>query len=237
MEKYHGYKEERIRGPLYDHLLSLMLSLEDEETSRKASDIVSAGYGESISYRKLPEYLSVLSLTVREMYAGIGVSVEFPSPEFEEVCLLCEEMPIEIRSRIHEVLYRMVPSWHEEVMRNFPSVRLYKLFQRTRLGRSDRLSESEAGVVERKGVYNASPHIRPEKFPELSVQYGVSLRWVLGGDRRLIVYGSAPETDDVLELFSFLQPSQRDNFLQLLRELHGKYAVGKEDAHWNKEHL
>lgn len=213
---------ERIKGPMYEALIDYgkKAKVSAENRKRWIEIVTKEKYAEHtvITFDMLPNVLDVLSLSVKELYGLMGVDMQYPDDDFEELCAICDLLPKDILDRIIRGLSKIVPSfYHECGNQGFPSKRIIEFHRRIRANRKERLVGNDDEVISLRSAYNGMPRVRPERFPEVAVKRRMSMHWILGGHENMIVYGSKSETNTIMDLYSFLSAKNQMFFMEMMR--------------------
>lgn len=224
--------EEKIRGKMRTELLKYINSRVDPQPEKKQiMNIVAARGQTGLTFSRLPEILDMLSLSLRDYYRMVGVEIVFPNEKFQEVYEICEKLSDDTLDRIYNTLVELTPSWWSEFPSIMPSERTYQYFNHI-LAQEQMSYKNELGPgILTQAYSNKVAGIYPEKYPEISVKWGISLHWLLGFDAHFPVYGKNPKIDVILDGYSFLAESKRDLFLETL------YLVLEEERRKEEDNL
>ena len=168
-----------------------------------------------VTYDTLPELLRIAELNGRQLFQLMGVPVPWPDDEFKLLAGQCEHLP---EKTVHQILYsaiQMTPNWWmtEEAQAACPSDRARLLFQR-RFPRTMR-KMINCPPLEKIWTDQHSAYTIPFRdFPETAQILKVNLHWLLCLDEGTCFFGSRPEIDFVLNVFSFMPEQLRKTFLE-----------------------
>lgn len=178
-----------------------------------------------ITYDKLSEFLRICRLRVDDMFRLINVKVDWPSEDFKHIAALCDKLPAELIKQVAETARKMSPDWHksEDAQNMFPTHRALYIIRRT-LETSDRSSIEIPSLAHAWGDGKMFTTVETKELPEISVFLGVSLRWLMRLDDDILVYAKKPETEAVLEEFSFLSEDAKIDLINSVEDILREYT-------------
>lgn len=171
-----------------------------------------------VTYDMLPELLRIAELNGRQLYELMGVTVPWPDEQFRILAERCELLPEKMIDQIFTSAVQMTPNWwmSDEIKEAHPSDRARLLFQH----RFPRTMRKTIDCPPLEKVWNDqhSAYTIPFlDFPEVAQTLNVNLHWLLCFDDRTCFFGSRPEIDLILNVFSFMPDRLRQTFFEAVQ--------------------
>lgn len=207
---------ERVGATLMPAVLDLMRQKplpKDAETLLNKCD----NKQRSLYYSDFVKIMNWTGLTVRDLFRAMGAEIFWPNDEFREIAESCEKLPDPILRKARDMAAETSPTWPILLAERKPSVRLVEaslrktsiLRERKRKGRDSLPKSGQTRLI----------RLTPEKMVEESMRMGISMHWILKLDPNHLIYGTKPEIEEILDAYSFMQPSVRMNFVAAFCEL------------------
>lgn len=173
-----------------------------------------------LTYDKLSEIMRICQLRLDEAFDLVGVEVRWPGEDFERLASACDKLPSELISQVAATARELAPDWQkrEEIDELLPTRRALNILRRkTSCGDRMNLEIEELRHAWDDGKFFTT--IATEAMPEVAEYLQISLHWLMRLDRDILVYAKKPETEAVLDEFSFMPPDLRDRFIQAVETL------------------
>lgn len=217
MGKYAERVDSDIQEALYNKLKSQDIQALDLFKKKHMSRSKSAKpKTKELTYDMLPELLNIAKLSVKDMYELIGILIMWPDKDAEELCNICDSLPIEIQEKIKETAMKIAPDfWRKspEALEAQPTKRAMMILERQYYRSNRRTLEDGKVTPELLKVWEEPKHTTTLKtidFPAIAQNFEVPLHWLLRLDENSLVLAKSPVTEHIMSAYLFMSSLNKD---------------------------
>ena len=217
-------KSERVGKTDKENIVDLMKKQPLDKESKAWAETRSQSYGKSLTYGEFEEVMDRSGLTVRDLFGAMGVEIVWPNETFRTIAEICEKLPQETLEKVRDMVVKTVPNWCWAINEEKPSLKLMEASIRRTVMLRERTKSGKDPLAKRKS--NRLVRLKPQEMVDESARMGISMHWVLNLKPKYLIYGTKPEIEEILDGFSFMQPSLRESFVAALKEMVKKEEGG-----------
>lgn len=172
----------------------------------------------NITYDTLPVFLQKSGLTMRDLFAHLGIEVAFPNNQAAQIATYCKDLSNDEIQRIYKIVKMTAPALPFEDPKMGPLKRLTSLYRTTFSVNKENKDEARQGKARNNITVSASA-ISFNSIIQIANEMELSLHWILNLGDEISVYTDSPMIDSILDYFSFSSPQLKKVFLNLLQEI------------------
>lgn len=174
-----------------------------------------------VSYGVLTEFLAALGMTIRDMYAVVGIELKWPSEMMRELANICDKILTEEENeKLLKIISNLVPDLYflDDETKYKPTVRVYQWVQLNYPTKEERSSIPNFELLERVWINRKlTSTIETENLPAVSMATGLTLHWILGTD--MCVLAEKEKTEEILDGFCLLSDNLKQSIYVAVKEI------------------
>ena len=179
-----------------------------------------------LTFDSLTDILRIAGMSGKEFFEAIGVTVQWPSRDFQRLAQICEQLSEKDRKAVAETAFFLSTDWwkQEKIIHMQPSLRIRAYFKRTvpytlQSGAPKTLLAVSKYGESRQGPSTVFLTIPVEDFPAISVYLQLSPHWLMRLPEDVPFFGTTGDVDSILDAYSFMTRRTKQYFLQAVSDL------------------